>query len=34
VGAAKGPGLFDLVSFLGKREVIERMRKGISEIVI
>ena len=34
VGAAKGPGLFDLVSFLGKREVIERMKKGISEIVI
>jgi glutamyl-tRNA synthetase len=34
VGAAKGPGLFDLAAFLGKEEVIERMRKGIREIVI
>jgi glutamyl-tRNA synthetase len=33
VGAAKGPGLFDLAAFLGKEEVVGRMRKGISEIV-
>jgi len=32
VGAAKGPGLFDLAAFLGKGEVIERMKKGINEI--
>jgi glutamyl-tRNA synthetase len=32
VGAAKGPGLFDLAVFIGKDEVIGRMRKGISEI--
>lgn len=32
VGAAKGPGLFDLAVFLGKEEVIGRMRKGIREI--
>jgi len=33
VGAAKGPGLFDLGAFLGRDEVIRRMRKGIGEIV-
>ena len=33
VGAAKGPGLFDLAAFLGKDEVVRRMRKGIEEIV-
>jgi len=32
VGAAKGPGLFDLAAFLGKEEVIERMKKGIQII--
>lgn len=32
VGAAKGPGLFDLAVFLGKDEVVGRMRKGIGEI--
>jgi len=32
VGAAKGPGLFDLATFLGKEQVIERMKKGINEI--
>ncbi|MDF1573970.1 MAG: glutamate--tRNA ligase [Bacteroidales bacterium] len=32
VGAAKGPGLFDLAAFLGKEEVIHRMQKGISDI--
>jgi len=32
VGAAKGPGLFDLAAFLGKDEVISRMNKGIEEI--
>jgi glutamyl-tRNA synthetase len=34
VGAAKGPGLFDLAAFLGKRETIDRIRRGIKEIVI
>ncbi len=29
VGAAKGPGLFDLAAFLGKEEVVARMRRGI-----
>ncbi len=33
VGAAKGPGLFDLAAFLGRDEVISRMRKGIVELV-
>ncbi|MEA3460675.1 MAG: glutamate--tRNA ligase [Bacteroidota bacterium] len=33
VGAAKGPGLFDLAAFLGRDEVLGRMRKGIKEIV-
>ena len=32
VGAAKGPGLFDLAAFLGKEEVIKRMKTGINEI--
>ncbi len=32
VGAAKGPGLFDLAAFLGKDEVIKRMKTGIKEI--
>jgi len=32
VGAAKGPGLFDLASFLGKEEVINRMNRGIEKI--
>jgi len=32
VGAAMGPGLFDLAIFLGKEEVIERMNRGISAI--
>lgn len=32
VGASVGPGLFDLVAFLGKEEVIERMNRGISTI--
>jgi len=32
VGAAKGPGLFDLAAFLGRDEVIDRMKKGIGEI--
>ncbi len=29
VGAAKGPGLFDLAAFLGKDEVLARMKNGI-----
>jgi glutamyl-tRNA synthetase len=29
VGTSKGPGLFDLAAFLGKEEVIARMRNGI-----
>lgn len=32
VGAAKGPGLFDLAAFLGKEEVLHRMKKGIKDI--
>jgi len=32
VGAAKGPGLFDLAAFLGKEEVIRRMNQGIELI--
>jgi glutamyl-tRNA synthetase len=32
VGAAKGPGLFDLAAFLGREEVLNRMTKGIKEI--
>jgi len=32
VGAAKGPGLFDLAAFLGRDEVAGRMKKGINEI--
>ena len=34
VGTAKGPGLFDLAAFLGRDEVVERMKKGIEEIVV
>ena len=30
VGTAKGPGLFELAAFLGRDEVIARMRNGIS----
>ena len=32
VGAAKGPGLFDLAAFLGREEVLDRMAKGIKQI--
>jgi glutamyl-tRNA synthetase len=32
VGAAVGPGLFDLVTFLGKDEVADRMRQGIEKL--
>ncbi|MCK5135386.1 MAG: glutamate--tRNA ligase [Bacteroidales bacterium] len=32
VGAATGPGLFDLAAFLGKEEVISRMNSGIEKI--
>ena len=32
VGAAKGPGLFDQASFLGKEEVLNRMNRGIEKI--
>jgi glutamyl-tRNA synthetase len=32
VGAATGPGLFDLAEFLGKTEVIRRMKNGIENI--
>jgi len=31
-GEAKGPGLFDLAAFLGKEEVIRRMKNGIDTI--
>jgi glutamyl-tRNA synthetase len=34
VGAAKGPGLFDLAAFLGKDEVIRRMHTGMKQIVL
>ena len=33
VGAAKGPGLFDLAAFLGREEVVRRTNTGIREIV-
>lgn len=33
VGAAKGPGLFDLAAFLGKEEVVTRMKNGIDAII-
>jgi len=32
VGAAKGPGLFDLSAFLGREEVLNRMARGIKGI--
>jgi glutamyl-tRNA synthetase len=32
VGAAKGPGLFDLAAFLGRDEVISRMKNGMEAI--
>ncbi len=32
VGAARGPGLFELAAFLGKAEVINRMKTGIEQI--
>ncbi len=32
VGAAKGPGLFDLAAFLGREEVVARMKRGIETI--
>ncbi len=32
VGGAKGPGLFDLAAFLGKKEVIARMHSGSEKI--
>ncbi len=32
VGTDKGPALFDLAAFLGKEEVIERMKRGIETI--
>ena len=32
VGAAKGPGIFELAAFLGKTEVISRMKTGIEQI--
>jgi len=32
VGAATGPGLFDLAAFLGMQEVITRMEQGIEQI--
>jgi len=32
VGAAMGPGLFDLAAFIGKEEVISRMKRGIDKI--
>ena len=32
VGEAKGPGLFDLAAFLGREEVIARMKRGIEII--
>ena len=32
VGAAKGPGLFDLAAFLGREEVVERMKNGLQNI--
>ncbi len=32
IGAATGPGLFDLAAFLGKDEVIDRMQNGLEQI--
>ena len=32
VGAATGPGLFDLAAILGKNEVITRMNNGMEQI--
>jgi glutamyl-tRNA synthetase len=32
VGAAMGPGLFDLAAFIGKQEVVARMKRGIDKI--
>jgi glutamyl-tRNA synthetase len=32
VGASTGPGLFDLAAFIGKEEVVTRMRKGIERL--
>ena len=32
VGAAKGPGLFDLAAYLGREEVLSRMTHGIQQI--
>jgi glutamyl-tRNA synthetase len=32
VGAARGPGLFDLAAFIGREEVISRMKQGIETI--
>ncbi len=34
VGAAKGPGLFELAEFLGKQEVMARMHRGVETIQI
>ncbi|MFO7671678.1 MAG: glutamate--tRNA ligase [Bacteroidales bacterium] len=34
VGAATGPGLFELAAFLGKEEVISRMNRGIEKITV
>jgi glutamyl-tRNA synthetase len=34
VGAATGPGLFELAAFLGKEEVISRMNRGIEMITV
>ncbi|MEN8156310.1 MAG: glutamate--tRNA ligase [Bacteroidota bacterium] len=32
VGAAKGPGLFDLAAFIGREEVVARMKRGVDTI--
>jgi glutamyl-tRNA synthetase len=32
VGAARGPGLFDLAAFLGREEVLQRMARGIQQL--
>ena len=32
VGAAMGPGLFDLAAFIGREEVVSRMKRGIERI--
>ena len=34
VGAATGPGLFDMASFLGKDEVISRIKNGMEQISV